>query len=145
MGWRTPRSDRRSFGGSRSQRFGWLEPATPQAEAEAAAQPEQRSGQGRIRSSAKHQEIREAQRAGASAGQIKALLKRLEALAAELGEGTSLDWSVRFEPSQRTLCLRWRQRRCDGSSEPPPWQTQRFGGRGSDTPAPRNSNRRGFG
>lgn len=145
MGWRSPRSDRRSFGGSTSHHFGWLDPAPEEPLGETVEAAEARTGQSRIRSSAKQQEIREALKAGASARQINALLSRLETLADELGPSNKLDWSVRFEPRERSLCLRWRQIPTDGSTQPPAWQTQGFGGRAAADSPSRNSSRRGFG
>lgn len=138
MGWRTPRSDRRSFGGHSSRQYGALEPI------EELAAPEP-IGQTRIRSSAKIEEIRAARAAGATAQQIQALLKQLETLAQDLGADHRLDWSVRFESRQKALCLRWRRCRSDGSETPPPWQVQRFGGSGNGPSPSPSPSRRGFG
>jgi hypothetical protein len=121
MGWRTPRSDRRSFGGNSSRHYGALEPI----EEPAAPEP---IGQTRIRSSAKIEELRAAHAAGASPQQIQALLRQLETLATELGPDHKLDWSVRFEPQRRALCLRWRCCPNEGSAAPEPWQILRFAG-----------------
>lgn len=107
-------------------------------------------GRTRLRSSAKEQELKDALKAGATPAQLREVLAALETLAAGLGSEQLLDWSVRFEPRQRTLCLRWRQRdpagSPDGSAEPQPWQTRRFGGKANGASGDgRSTSSRGFG
>ena len=145
MAWHTRKSTRSSFGGSSTYRYGSLEPGEPDdtsdGESGSAA-----SGRTRLRSSAKEEELKAALKAGATPAQLREVLAALETLAAGLGSEQLLDWSVRFEPRQRTLCLRWRQRDPVSSVEPPPWQTRRFGGKaGGASGEGRSTSSRGFG
>ncbi|MFM1811499.1 MAG: hypothetical protein RLZZ336_437 [Cyanobacteriota bacterium] len=145
MAWHTRKSTRSSFGGSSTYRYGSLEPGAPEdagdGEFGSAAM-----GRTRLRSSAKEQELKEALKAGATPTQLRQVLAALETLAAGLGSEQLLDWSVRFEPGQRTLCLRWRQRDPGDSVEALPWQTRRFGGKaGGASGEGRSTSSRGFG
>lgn len=133
MAWHTRKSTRSSFGGSSTHRYGSLEPCEPEAVDTEDATAGAALGRTRLRSSAKEQELKAALKAGASPAQLRDVLAALETLAAGLGSEQLLDWSVRFEPAQRSLCLRWRQRDAAVSAEPLPWQTRRFGGKGGGT------------
>jgi hypothetical protein len=145
MAWHTRKSTRSSFGGSSTHHYGSLEPGGPEAE-DGSPSDTTPLGRTRLRSSVKEQELKEALKAGATPAQLREVLTALETLAAGLGSEQLLDWSVRFEPRQRTLCLRWRQRNPTDGGEPAPWQTRRFGGKGSGISADnRPSGTRGFG
>ena len=145
MAWHTRKSTRSSFGGSSTRHYGSLEPGEPE-DTDDGLSDGAAMGRTRLRSSAKEQELKAALKAGASPAQLREVLAALETLAAGLGSEQLLDWSVRFEPSQRTLCLRWRQRDPSSSVEPLPWQTRRFGGKGGGTSGEgRNTSTRGFG
>jgi hypothetical protein len=145
MAWHTRKSTRSSFGGDSTRHYGSLEPGEP-ATADDSPSDAAPQGRTRLRSSVKEQELKAALKAGATPAQLREVLAALETLAAGLGSGQLLDWSVRFEPRQRTLCLRWRQRNPTDGGAPPPWQIRRFGGKAGVINADnRPSGTRGFG
>ena len=143
MAWHTRKSTRSSFGGSTTYRYGSLESVEPLEDAP--EDPSGALGRTRLRSSVKEAELKQALKAGATPAQLRDLLAALETLAADLGPDLLLDWSVRFEPGQRSLCLRWRQRDPTDNTDPAPWQTQRFGGKAAGSSGKRRTtNTRGF-
>ena len=149
MAWHTRKSTRSSFGGRSTHHYGSLEPGEPE-DGDEGPSGTAAMGRTRLRSSVKEQELKDALKAGATPAQLREVLAALETLAAGLGSEQLLDWSVRFEPRQRTLCLRWRQRdpggSPEGSGDPQPWQTRRFGGKaGGASNEGRSPSTRGFG
>jgi len=144
MAWHTRKSTRSSFGGSTTYRYGSLESTDPLEDG--SEEGSSALGRTRLRSSVKEAELRDALKAGATPAQLRDLLAALETLAAGLGPNRLLDWSVRFEPGPRSLCLRWRQRDPTDTSDPTPWQTRRFGGKAAGASVDRHtSGSRGFG
>lgn len=143
MAWHTRKSTRSSFGGSTTYRYGSLESVEPLEDGP--EDPSGALGRTRLRSSVKEAELKQALKAGATPAQLRDLLAALETLAADLGPDLLLDWSVRFEPGQRSLCLRWRQRDPTDNTDPAPWQTRRFGGKAAGSSGERRTTKtRGF-
>jgi len=143
MAWHTRKSTRSSFGGSTTYRYGSLESTDPLEDG--SEEGSSALGRTRLRSSVKEAELRDALKAGATPAQLRDLLAALETLAAGLGPDLLLDWSVRFEPGQRSLCLRWRQRDPTDNTDPTPWQTRRFGGKAAGSSGHRRTTyTRGF-